>query len=170
MSKIADNKYENTKHSEKTEQVLCFSVDTEVFGIELEKVNEVIRLTNLTHLPKAPKFVKGIINLRGNVIPIIDLREKFGLQSLKYSSTTRAIIMEINDNRLGIIVDEVSKVNRINSSSIQESKSFSSFNADYIKGIANDKEQLIIILDMNKILTNNEISMIKNDEIEKYNN
>jgi purine-binding chemotaxis protein CheW len=155
--------YKAGVENSESEQLLCFSIDKENFGIEISHVQEVIRLSNLTKLPKAPNFVKGVINLRGNVIPMIDLREKFGFDTLDYHNSTRAIIMDLENSQIGFIVDEVSRVQRVPVNSIQESKSFSSYNAEFIDGISNHNNNILIILNMNKILDKKEIIQLSTE-------
>ena len=91
-------------------QLISFMIGKEEYGLEILTVKEVIRIREITKIPKAPVFVKGIINLRGDVIPIIDLREKFGLETEEYTIMTRVIIVEVDGKAIGMVVDSVSQV------------------------------------------------------------
>ena len=95
-------------------QLISFMVGNEEYGLEILKIKEVIRLQEITRLPKAPSFVKGVINLRGDVIPVIDLREKFGLESKEYTNTTRVIVVEVQGKSVGmteeIVFDRVGRI------------------------------------------------------------
>ena len=154
--------YDDKKTASELIQILRFTIENEEYGVELLKVQEVIRLSNITRLPKAPHFVKGVINLRGNVIPIIDLREKFGLNTLNYSTSTRAIIMEIQDQQIGIVVDFVNQVVQIPKDSIQPPPSVvSGLASEYIEGVSNSNEKLIIILKISEILSDDEILQLE---------
>ena len=101
------------KEAEELRQFISFSVGEEEYGLELLRVKEVIRVREITWLPKAPSFVKGIINLRGDVIPIIDLRDKFGLESREDTAQTRVIVVEMEGRLTGLVVDSASQVVRI---------------------------------------------------------
>jgi len=154
--------YDTTKTSNEMIQILRFSIENEEYGMELLKVEEVIRLGNITRLPRAPHFVKGVINLRGDVIPIIDLRDKFGLETLKYTDSTRAINMEISGQLVGIVVDSVNQVVQIPKDSIQPPPSVvSGLASEYIQGVSNFAEKLIIILRMDEILSQDEIIQLE---------
>ena len=154
--------FDTNKKSVELIQILRFTIENEEYGIELLKVHEVIRLTDITKLPKAPKFVKGVINLRGSVIPIIDLREKFGLNTFEYTDTTRAIIMEIKKKQVGMVVDSVNQVIQIPSDSVQPAPTVSGGMAsEYIEGVSNFQEKLIIILKMEEIMSADEVIQIE---------
>jgi purine-binding chemotaxis protein CheW len=86
-------------------QLISFEVGDEEYGLEILRVKEVIRVREITRLPKAPRFVKGIINLRGDVIPIIDLRDRFGLEHAEYTAMTRVIVVDVEDKLVGMVVD-----------------------------------------------------------------
>src|SRR5271157_3529583 len=101
------------ERSSEVKQLISFTVDAEEYGLELLRVKEVIRMRQITWLPKAPACVKGVINLRGDVIPIVDLRERFGLQAQEQSAMTRVIVVEVEDRPVGMVVDSASQVVRI---------------------------------------------------------
>ncbi len=135
-------------------QFISFSVGEEEYGLELLRVKEVIRVREITWLPKAPSFVKGIINLRGDVIPIIDLRDKFGLESKEATSTTRVIVGEVEGRLMGMIVDSASQVVRIPADQIDPPPPvLGGFSQEFITGVGKLEDKLIILLNIDKVLT-----------------
>jgi purine-binding chemotaxis protein CheW len=145
-----------------TNQYVTFSIDDEEFGIEIVKVQEIIGYTKPTHMPNAPDFISGVINLRGIIIPIIDLRKKFKLPDKEYNKYTVIVVLEIATKVIGIIVDSVSDVLTINENDIQSVPEFNKFQTDYLKGMGKVKDKLIILLDIDKILTYDEYKKIDN--------
>jgi purine-binding chemotaxis protein CheW len=144
--------------------ILHFSLDQETYGIELLEVFEVIRISNITKLPSAPAFVKGIMNLRGTVIPIFDLRERFGLPMMDYTNTTRAIIVDIAERKTGLVVDKVNQVIKVPKDSIQEMSDISSvIPHSFINGVCKDEhtDSLVIMLDIGSILSKAEIGKLE---------
>ena len=99
--------------AEEMKQLISFTIGDEEYGLELLRVKEVIRMRQVTWLPKAPSCVKGIINLRGDVIPIVDLRDRFGLQTIENTATTRVIVVEVEGRLVGVVVDSASQVVRV---------------------------------------------------------
>jgi purine-binding chemotaxis protein CheW len=135
-------------------QFISFSVGEEQYGLELLRVKEVIRLREITWLPKAPTFVKGIINLRGDVIPIIDLRDKFGLPSRQHSATTRVIVVEVEGRLMGMVVDSASQVVRIPADQIDPPPPvLGGVSQQFITGVGKLAERLVILLNADAILT-----------------
>ena len=137
-------------------QIISFKIGNEEYGLEILKVKEVIRIKEITKLPKAPDFVKGVINLRGDVIPIIDLRVKFGLIQERYSSATRVIVVEVDGKSMGIVVDSVSHVIRIDDDQIENSPLLGGISKEYIRGVVKLDDRLIVLLNIDKILTTEE--------------
>lgn len=135
-------------------QLISFMVGKEEYGLEILTVKEVIRIREITRIPKAPVFVKGIINLRGDVIPIIDLREKFGLEIQEYTTMTRVIIVEVDGKSIGMVVDSVSQVIRIEKDQVEPPPPLiGGISAEYLRGVGKIGEKLIIMLNIDKILT-----------------
>ncbi len=153
------------KSSVNLAQLVTFIVDNEIYGLEILKIQEIVRLPIITRLPKTSSFIKGVINLRGNIVPVIDLREKFGLPQKKYTKMTRAIVVEIKSKNIALIVDEVSQVLRIDINEISDAPSLvSSIAKEFIKGVARHGDKLVIILKMDKILSSEDVV-----ELEKLN-
>jgi purine-binding chemotaxis protein CheW len=152
------NELKNKIKSESLIQLVTFKIDNELYGIEILKIQEIVRLPDITRLPKAADFIRGVINLRGNIVPVIDLRVKFGLPQKRYTKMTRAIVVEIEQKRIALIVDEVSQVLRIDSSAIMATPALVSQVAkEFIESVAKFEDQLVIILKINKILTTSDI-------------
>ncbi|HVO39690.1 MAG TPA: chemotaxis protein CheW [Spirochaetia bacterium] len=138
-------------------QFISFSVGDEEYGLELLRVKEVIRVREITWLPKAPSFVKGIINLRGDVIPIIDLRDKFGLEAKEATANTRVIVVEVEGKLMGMIVDSASQVVRIPADQIDPPPPvLGGFSQEFITGVGKMEDKLIILLNIDRILSSEE--------------
>jgi len=135
-------------------QFISFSVGEEEYGLELLRVKEVIRVREITWLPKAPSFVKGIINLRGDVIPIIDLRDKFGLEAAEATAMTRVIVVEVDGKLMGMVVDSASQVVRIPADQIEPPPPvFGGFSKEFITGVGKIDDKLIVLLNIDAVLT-----------------
>ena len=135
-------------------QLVTFSIGVEEFGVDILKVQEIIRTMEITKVPRAQDFVEGVINLRGKVIPIIDLRRRFGLASKAYDKHTRIIVIEINDMIVGFVVDAVSEVLRIPAGTIEPPPPVvAGLESDYISGVGKLHDRLLILLDLDKLLS-----------------
>ena len=143
-------------------QLVTFKLGNEEFALDILKVQEINRIVEITKVPKAPDFVEGVINLRGRVIPIVDIRKKFHLNIREATKETRIIVVNIMNKTIGLIVDSVSEVLRINSSTIQPPPPLiAGLDSDYIKGVGKLDERLIILLDIDKIFTTGEHKLIE---------
>lgn len=135
-------------------QLVSFRLSGEEYGIDILKVQEINRMLTITKVPNAPDFVEGIINLRGKVIPIINLRKRFGLEVKEVDKHTRIIVVNLDSRILGIVVDGVSEVLRLPSDTVQPAPPIvSGQGADYIRGIGKIGERLLILLDLNKLFS-----------------
>jgi len=142
-------------------QLISFTVGAEEYGLELLRVKEVIRMRQITWLPKAPACVKGIINLRGDVIPIVDLRERFGLQSIEDTAMTRVIVVEVEGRPVGMVVDSASQVVRVPADQFDPPPPMVGRAArGFITGVGKMDGKLIITIDMDRILSTEEMSQI----------
>jgi purine-binding chemotaxis protein CheW len=138
-------------------QFISFFVGKEEYGLELLCVKEVIRTRGITWLPQAPSFVKGIINLRGDVIPIIDLRDKSGLDSQEATAMTRVIVVEVKGRLMGMVVDSASQVVRIPAEEIDPPPPvLGGFPQEFITGVGKLQDKLIILLNTDAVLTTDE--------------
>ncbi|MFH1674577.1 MAG: chemotaxis protein CheW [Pseudomonadota bacterium] len=139
------------------QEYITFTIDQEEYAIELVKVKEVTEYKKITRLPNAGLFIKGVINLRGLIVPVVDLRANFGLQSRPHTKFTVVIVLETLNKVFGIIVDTVPDVVLLSSKELQPPPSFKSLiNKKYIKRIGRTKSRLIIILDTEHILFDQE--------------
>ncbi len=150
----------------KTGKYLTFILEKEEYGIGILTVKEIIGMMPITSVPRTPQFVKGVINLRGKVIPVIDLRLKFGMESIPYSDRTCIIVVEIETETgtvfIGIVVDAVSEVLNIKEEEIEETPAFgTSLNTEYILGMAKMEGGVKILLDINKVLSSDEMEVLK---------
>lgn len=145
---------------------LTFTLGEECYGIPILRVKEIIGMMNITHVPRMPEFIKGIINLRGKIIPIMDLRLKFGAESRDYDDRTCIIVVEIegiNGIRLmGLVVDTVSEVLSINAGEIEvPPSSFGGTDHGYLVGLGKVKDKVIMLLEPVKILSSEEKELIQ---------
>ena len=137
-----------------TNKYVVFKLENEEYGIDILRVKEIKEMMRITRVPKAPSFVRGVINLRGEVIPIIDLRKKFNLQQGSDTESTRIIIVTIDEITVGLIIDTSSEVLEIEKEFIEEPPAtIASIDHSYIHGIGKVNERLIILLDVSKIIS-----------------
>lgn len=142
-------------------QLVTFHIGEEEFGVEILKVQEIIRMIGITRVPKAPAFVEGVINLRGKVIPIIDLRKRFGMAAQEHDKHTRIIVIEIKNVIVGFVVDSVSEVLRIPSSTVEPPPAIiSGIESEYISGVGKLADRLLILLDLDRLLKQSEQNML----------
>jgi len=133
-------------------QLVSFRLGQEEFGVDILKVQEINRMVEITKVPQAPHYCEGVINLRGKVIPVINLRKKFGLEELEWDKTTRILVCDIDGNVIGVIVDSVEEVIKIPQSTIEPAPEIvSSIDSDYIEGIAKLEKNLLIFLNVAKV-------------------
>ncbi|MCP4396997.1 MAG: chemotaxis protein CheW [bacterium] len=132
---------------------LTFALAEEEYGLEILKVREIISMSEITSVPKTPEFVKGVINLRGKVIPIIDLRLKFAMEETPYTDETCIIVANVNEVEIGIIVDHVSEVLDIAGDDIEDAPEFgASVDIDFILGMGKTEGRVTILLDICKVI------------------
>lgn len=142
-------------------QLVSFKVGEEEFGVDILKVQEINKMTQITRVPNAPIFVEGVINLRGRVIPIVDLRKRLGLPEKEQDKNTRIVVVEIHNKTIGFIVDAVSEVLRISKDITEKPPELvAGIEADYITAVAKLEDRLLILLDLEKILSTEENEQI----------
>jgi purine-binding chemotaxis protein CheW len=142
-------------------QLVIFRLATEEYGLPITKVQEINRLVPITKLPQAPPFMEGIINLRGRIIPIIDLRKRFQLKVADYTDDNRIIIVDVSGQTVGIIVDAVAEVVRLERAAIEPPPPSFILDAEYIYGVGKTDNRLLILLNIDKILTTQEEIVLK---------
>ena len=137
---------------------LSFFLSGEEYGIEILKVQEIMGLLPVTRVPQTQKYLKGVINLRGKVIPVIDLRMKFGMPSVEETSETCIVVVHVHTVEIGVIVDKVSEVINIPDQDIEPAPSLGNgYNTDYILGIGKTQDRVVILLNIDVVLPNNEL-------------
>ena len=145
---------------------LTFSMANEEYGIGILKIREIIGMMPITSVPQTPEFVKGVINLRGKVIPVMDLRLRFNMDSIDYNERTCIIVVEILGQsatvQVGVVVDSVSEVLNIKQDEIEDTPTFGiSLNTDFILGMAKMEGGVKILLDIDQVLTSDELSLLE---------
>ncbi len=146
---------ELVKHEEDKEllQLVTFKLDVEEFGIDILRVQEIIRIMNITKVPNSPEFVEGVINLRGRVIPVVNLRKRLFLPHIEQDNKTRVIVVELSDKTVGFIVDEVNEVLRIPRSITEPPPEMTAgIDTDYITSVGKLEDRLLILLDIEKLV------------------
>lgn len=134
-------------------QLVVFSLADEAYGVDIYKVREIIRVPAITRVPRAPEYVEGVINLRGGVIPVLDLRKRFGLEKGEETDDRRIVVAELGNQTVGVIVDGVSEVLEVDVADIDlPSEYVATVDTQYITGIVKTEDKLIILLELEKIL------------------
>ena len=139
------------------QQCVTFRLEGEIYGINVMQVQEVLRVTEIAPVPGAPEYVLGIINLRGNVVTVIDTRQRFGLPPKEMDDSTRIVIIEAEKQTVGIVVDSVSEVVDVSREEIETAPNVGNDEtARYIEGVSSRGGELLILVDLNKLLTDDE--------------
>ena len=155
MATLDDNI--KTQLSGKTQQVVTFALGSEEYGVDIAQVQEINRMVTITHVPRAPRFMEGVINLRGQLIPIIDLRLRFGMERSERTKNTRIVVTEIDAKRIGMVVDSVSEVLRVPVEQIEDAPDLvAGVDTEYIRGVAKMGDRLIIMLDLSRVISTTE--------------
>ncbi|SPT69870.1 Chemotaxis protein CheW [Anaerobiospirillum thomasii] len=142
---------------------VTFQLDKEIYGVNVMQVREVLRYSDIAPVPGAPSYVLGIINLRGNVVTVIDTRMRFGLPAAEVSDNTRIMIIESEKQVIGILVDSVAEVVDLNTADIDDTPNVGTEeSAKFIRGVCNRNEDLLILIDLNKLLTDEEWHEVAN--------
>jgi purine-binding chemotaxis protein CheW len=142
-------------HAEELVQLVSFTLAGEEFGVDILKVQEINRMLSITRVPNSPEFVDGVINLRGKVIPIIDLRRRFGMERKDHDKNTRIVVIELSGKVVGFVVDGVREVLRIPRNLTEAPPPMvAGVDAEYITAVGKLDDRLLILLDLNKVLNN----------------
>ena len=140
-------------------QLVVFSLGREEFAVEVTQVREIMRMEEITRMPKSPHFVEGIINLRGQIIAVVELARRLNLEAGEKSGDTRIIVVEAEDIKVGMIVDSVSEVLRISEDAVEASPTLATdISATYLQGVVKQDNRLIIMLDLTKVLSLEEMA------------
>lgn len=153
------------------DQYLTFMLDGEEYGVDILRVQEIKGWDGVTPLPNMPDFILGVINLRGTVVPVIDLRKHFELETVPYGKTTVVIVVRIRDEEqgertMGMVVDAVSEVHNISVSELKPAPDFGgSINTDSIRGLATVSERMIILLDIDHLMNNGVLKILDDESV-----
>lgn len=135
-------------------QLVVFELNGELYGVDIHQVREIIRVPAITHVPRTPEFVEGVVNLRGTVIPILDLRKRFGFSEGEDGVDRRIVVVEMEDKTLGVIVDAVKEVLLVDEEAIEPPSPYIvTVDSQYIVGVARLEDRLVILLDLNQVLS-----------------
>ncbi len=156
----------STAEITETTQHLTFELDNEVFALDISQVREVLEYTNVTKVPQTPDFMTGVINLRGGVVPVVDLRLKFGMPSAERTVNTCIIIVEVSldgeSTVLGALADSVQEVLELGPDQIEPApKIGTKLNTDFIEGMGKQDDKFIIILDIDKVFSTDELAIVQ---------
>lgn len=151
--------------TDKDLQVVGFRIGRETFGLPIAIVREIVRVPEITSVPNAPEYIEGVINLRGRIIPVVDLRKRFGQEAVTLNKKSRIVVVELNTRAVGLIVNSASEVLRLAPSEIEKPHNvFQEGELDYITGVGKLQGRLVILLDLNRILQRAELRRL--DEFE----
>lgn len=153
------------KSGEALSEFLTFTLGKEEYGIDILAVQEIRGYDSVTRIPDAPEFVKGVINLRGTIVPVVDLRIKFKLGSAQYDAFTVMIVLNVASRVVGIVVDSVSDVVGLTGKQIAPPPEFGvAFNTRYLNGLATIDDRMLILVDIEKLLAGSEVDLFKTAE------
>lgn len=152
--------------SDERVQIVSFALGSEEYGVDISQVQEIIRMVEITHVPRAPRFMEGVINLRGQLIPIIDLRTRFAMPRADHTKATRIVVTEIGNKRVGIVVDSVSEVLNIPLDQVENAPDMiAGVGTEYIQGVGKVGERLIILLDLTMVISTEEKAQLETTEL-----
>ncbi|KYZ77273.1 chemotaxis protein CheW [Anaerosporomusa subterranea] len=144
---------EQAAYAGEESQLVVFKLDKEEYGISILQVQEIKRMTDITRVPHTPDYIKGVINLRGSVLPVLDLKKRLGLPNGEYTDNTRIIIVNLHDMAVGLIVDGVSEVTAMGTEQIESSQSVAGVNgSSFISGVGKLDNRLLILLNLDTII------------------
>ncbi|MFH1075368.1 MAG: chemotaxis protein CheW [Pseudomonadota bacterium] len=167
---VTNDDYDEDNEDTQKDKFLTFQVGSEEFGIEIRHVTEIIGLQKITNVPDMPGFVRGVINLRGKVIPVMDVRSRFKMEMREYDERTCIVVVNINDKAVGLVVDQVREVADIPESQVEPPAQIGSGTASrYIQGMGKVGEDVKILLNVDRLLYANELESIKaaDDRLQK---
>ncbi|MCE5315407.1 MAG: chemotaxis protein CheW [Armatimonadota bacterium] len=147
------------------EQLVVFDLAHEFYGVDIGAVSTIIRMQEITRIPRTPQFVEGVINLRGTIIPVIDLRKRFGLQVSEPTKSSRIVVVEAGGQNIGMVVDAVAETLRLPADAIEPpSPVVVNVNSAYVRGVGKQDNRLVILIDLEKVLTEKELDTVSKVE------
>lgn len=152
---------ENRLDEQTESQLVVFDLSSQAYGVDIGTVREIIRIQHITRVPRTLEYVDGVINLRGKVIPVVDLRKRFSLEVGEETRDNRIVVVDVGDQDIGLVVDAVAEVLRITKDSIEApSTVITNAETDYLLGIVKLESRLIILLDLQRLLSEEELGLI----------
>lgn len=152
--------------SSNTQQLVVFSLADEEYGVAITQIQEIIRQPDITRIPGMPDFIEGVINLRGKIIPVIDLRNRFGLEQKVETDKTRVVVADAGGQTIGLVVDSVSEVVNLPKDQVDPiPPTIASIDAEYLSGVGKMDKRIVILLDLNKLL--GDLEKVAIDELGK---
>ncbi len=144
-------------------QLVVFNIGSEEFGVEIMNVQEIIRMTNITRIPRTPDYIRGIINLRGRIIVVINLNVIMGMESREQDENTRIVVVNLDDTVMGFVVDAVSEVIRLPEKNVEPAPAIiaGKIGTEYVLGVGKLDNRLLILLNLGKILSTDELHSIR---------
>ncbi len=143
------------------EQLIVFELASECYGVEIAAVNTIIRMQEITEIPRSPEFVEGVINLRGSIIPVIDLRKRFALPAAEPTKASRIVVVESCGLLIGVVVDAVTETLRLPNEAIEPpSPIVTSVDSEYVRGVGKLEGRLVILLGLDKVLSSKEMAAV----------
>lgn len=156
-TKIYGAQQQKSVSTVREEHLVIFTLDNEHYGVDISEVWEINTMLDITRVPQAPDFIEGVINLRGQIVPVMDLRKRLGLPARTYGRDTRIMVIQTMGNRLGLIVDSVREVVKVPQDVIEPPSQLTTLIKDtYLRGIAKQERYLIILLDVHRLLSESE--------------
>lgn len=153
--------------SQKPNEFLTFTLGAEEYGIDILKVQEIRSYEAVTHIANTPDFIKGVINLRGVIVPIIDMRIKFGMADVEYNEFTVVIVLNVASRVVGMVVDSVSDVITLSAEQVHPSPDFSSsFDTKYILGLGTVNERMLILVDIEKLISSADMALVEQTAVQ----
>ncbi|MBS1251716.1 MAG: Chemotaxis protein CheW [Anaerolineales bacterium] len=155
---------ERSLEEEPQRQFIIFRLDETEFAVPIEQVARIVRLAKCTRVPRAPAFLEGVINLHGDVVPIVDLKKRFQLVETPYDDEARIIVAEVTDQRVGLIVDAVTEILWLPTSAIEPPPAMvADISGVYLTGVATQDDRLFVILDLSRVLTTEEVAELETE-------
>ncbi len=143
-------------------QLVVFKLANELYAVDIGQVNTIIRMQDITEVPRTPEFIEGVINLRGSIVPVIDLRKRFELEVAEETKASRIVIVETQKDLIGVIVDAVTETFILESSAFEPPPPVAVGDSNHIKQVAKRGENIIILLDIDKVLSDTDLAAVRN--------
>ncbi len=162
LQTFTDEEFDEEEEDTLEGRYLIFSIEARHYGIEIQHITEIVGLQAITEVPDMPAFVKGVINLRGKIIPLIDVRSRFKLSEIEYNDKTSVIILRIQNQFIGLIVDMVREVIKINDDQLEETPRFGDKEGNrFVKALAKVKDEVKILLDTERLLVEGDLERVE---------